>query len=112
MANKIRITVGGINYSILSDDSEEYLKEIGRELELRMNYFAKKNPFLSTTMTAVLAALEGYDNAKKAKAENEMLKTEINRLVAEIAVLRSNASETAKAQSFLDNIIDYEDEEF
>lgn len=111
MANKIRITVGGINYSIMSDDSEEYLKEIGRELELRMNYFAKKNPFLSTTMTAVLAALEGYDNAKKARAENEQLKAEINRLVSELAVLKSQASPKHTAQSFLDEVLDDADEE-
>ncbi|MBQ3817222.1 MAG: cell division protein ZapA [Clostridia bacterium] len=111
MANKIRITVGGINYSIVSDESEEYLKELGAGLELRMNYFAKKNPFLSTTMTAVLAALEGYDNAKKAKAENEKLKSEINRLIAEIAVLKSNSNEKyAVSQSFLDEALDEADE--
>ncbi len=96
MANKIRLTVGGIKYSIISDDSEEYLRELGRELELRLDYFAKKNPFLSTTMVAVLAALEGYDNAKKAQLENERLKSEVNRLTCELAIQKSN-SQIAKA---------------
>lgn len=91
MANKIRITVGGIKYSVISDDSKEYLKELGRELELRLDYFAKKNPFLSTTMVAVLAALEGYDNAKKAQLENEQLKSEVNRLTCELAIQKSNS---------------------
>lgn len=91
MANKIRLTVGGIKYSIISDDSEEYLRELGRELDLRLDYFAKKNPFLSTTMVAVLAALEGYDNAKKAQLENERLKSEVNRLTCELAIQKSNS---------------------
>ena len=90
MPNKIRLTVGGIQYSVVSDDSEEYIKSIGRELEMRMNYFAQKNPFLSTTMTAVLAAMEGFDAAHKAHEENEHLKAEMNKLLGEMAVLKSN----------------------
>ncbi len=90
MANKIRLTVGGINYSIMSDKSEEELTKLGRELELRMDHFAKKNPFLSTTMVAVLAALESYDNEANLRRENEELKAEINRLVGENTILKSN----------------------
>lgn len=90
MENKIRLTVGGINYSIMSDESEEYLTKLGRELELRMDYFAKKNPFLSTTMVAVLAALESYDNLTRTRMENEELKAEINRLIGENTILKSN----------------------
>lgn len=103
MANKIRITVGGIKYSVISDDSEEYLKELGRELELRLDYFAKKNPFLSTTMVAVLAALEGYDNAKKAQLENEQLKSEINRLTCELAIQKSNSQVASTDRKGSDN---------
>ncbi len=90
MTNKIRLTVGGINYSIMSDQSEETLTQLGRELELRMDYFAKKNPFLSTTMVAVLAALESYDNESKLRLENEELKAELNRLIGENTILKSN----------------------
>ena len=103
MANKIRITVGGIKYSVISDDSEEYLKELGRELELRLDCFAKKNPFLSTTMVAVLAALEGYDNAKKAQLENEQLKSEINRLTCELAIQKSNSQVASADRKDSDN---------
>ena len=92
MANKIRLTVGGITYSVISEDSEEYLKELGRELDARLEYLAKKNPCLSTAMVAILAALEGFDNAKKAQPENERLKIEITRLASEAAVAKSEAS--------------------
>ena len=32
MANKIRITVGGIDYIISSEDEEVYVRKIGEEL--------------------------------------------------------------------------------
>lgn len=92
MANKIRITIGGIQYSVISEDSQEYLSRLGRELELRMDHLAKKNPFLSTTMIAVLAALEGMDSAKKESQENERLRSEVNRLLEELAMARSEIS--------------------
>jgi len=52
MLNKIRFVVGGITYSIMSEDSAEYIESLGRELDHKMDALAKQNPFLSTTMTA------------------------------------------------------------
>ena len=77
MAQQIKFTVGGIQYCIVSDDDEAYIKSIGAELEHKMDTIAKKSPFLSTTMVAVLAALDAYDNAKKANAEIDRLKLEL-----------------------------------
>ena len=66
MANKIRITVGGIDYVIASDDDETYVRKIGDELNAKLDGLARKNPYLSTTMVAILAALDYCDEAKKA----------------------------------------------
>ena len=92
MSNKIRLTVGGIQYSIISEDSQEYLTQLGRELERQLDYLAKRNPFLSTTMIAVLAALDGMDSSKKTNLENEGLRGEINRLNEELTIARSEAA--------------------
>lgn len=73
MLNQIKLTVGGIKYTVKSDESEEYLTEIGNELEQRMRLITKKNPMLSTTMVAIMAALEATDEAKKAKMRLEKL---------------------------------------
>ncbi len=83
MANVVRITVGGIPYSISSEESENYIKSIANELEIRMNHLAKTKPFLSTTMVAVMTALEAYDTAKKAQNENAELRLQIKRLMEE-----------------------------
>ena len=91
MANIIRITVGGIPYSISCEDDEAYVKSLANELESRMNTLAKNKPFLSTTMVAVMSALEAFDTAKKTAAENEQLRLEIKRLMEEAACARLDA---------------------
>ena len=80
MANQIRINVGGINYTVKSDESAEYLKELGEELEQRLRRITKQSPTASTTMAAIIAALEAADEAKKAKLELEVLKEQYKKL--------------------------------
>lgn len=74
MLNQIKLTVGGVNYTVKSDDSEEYLNELGEDLEQRLRRITKRNPTLSTAMVAIMAALEASDEAKKAKLELDELK--------------------------------------
>ena len=91
MPNKIRFTVGGISYSVYSEDSEEYIREIGRELERKMDRLAKQKPFLSTTMTAVQAAMDAMDYAKKCEKQNDNLASELKEMTERCAVARSDA---------------------
>ena len=44
MANQIKLTVGGINYTVKSDESAEYLEQLGDELEERLRRITKRNP--------------------------------------------------------------------
>ena len=89
MPNIIRITVGGIPYSISCDDDEAYARAIASELEHRMDVLAKNKPFLSTTMVAVMTALDCLDQSKKTTAENEKLRLEVKRLTEESACRRA-----------------------
>ncbi len=79
MANQISLTVGGIRYTVKSDESEEYLKELGDELEQRIRRITKRSPTISTTMVAIMAALEAADEAKKAKLETGRLKARLEK---------------------------------
>ena len=85
MSNKIRIKVGGMEYCLNSDDDELYVKNLAAELDRRLDSIAKKSPFLSTTMAAVVAALEYADSAKKQSRENEELRYELRRALEETA---------------------------
>ncbi len=91
MANNIRLKIGGIEYSISSEDDEAYIRRIAGELERRMNTVQARSPFLSTTMAAVMTALETLDEAKKAELESEKLRLEIKRLLEETACAKMDA---------------------
>lgn len=91
MANNIRLKIGGIEYSISSEDDEAYIRRIAGELERKMNTVQARSPFLSTTMAAVMTALEALDEAKKAEAESENLRLEIKRLLEETACAKMDA---------------------
>ena len=56
-----------------------------------MNTVQARSPFLSTTMAAVMTALEALDEAKKVEAESENLRLEIKRLLEETACAKMDA---------------------
>ncbi len=96
MANTIKFTVGGIHYAIASDDSEEYIRALGRELERKMDVLAKQNPFLSTTMVAVLAAMDASDAQKKAENECADLRRQLKEMTERYAVARGDADRLSR----------------
>lgn len=89
---QIKFTVGGIQYCINSDEDEAYIKGIASELEQQMDNIAKKSPFLSTTMVAVVAALDAYDHAKKANNEIERLRLELKSAMEQTAIANLEAN--------------------
>lgn len=96
MSNKIRLKIGGIEYSVTTDDDESYILSLGAELERNMKTIQAKSPFLSTSMAAVMTALEALDESRKQKAENEKLRLENKRLLEEAAMARLDADITRK----------------
>ena len=91
MSNKIRVKVGGMEYCLNSDDDELYIKNLAAELDRRLDAIAKQSPFLSTTMTAVVAALEYSDQAKKQSRENDELRQDLRRALEDTACAKLEA---------------------
>lgn len=91
MANVIRMKIGGIEYSVTSEDDEAYIRSLGSELEIRIDAIQKRSPFLSTTMSAIVAALDCLDERKKCEQENERLRLEIKKLLEETACAKLDA---------------------
>ncbi|MBQ2677138.1 MAG: cell division protein ZapA [Clostridia bacterium] len=96
MANKIRLNIGGMDIYVSTDDEEIYMQGLGNELNQHMQDMMHKNSFLSTTMAAVITALEYCDNAKKSKAQVETLNAQIARLTEEVAGARMESDEARR----------------
>ncbi|MBR7071225.1 MAG: cell division protein ZapA [Clostridia bacterium] len=103
MPNNVRFTVGGIQYSVSGEESEEYIRSIARELERKMDAIAKQNTFLSTTMVAVMAAMDSLDRAQKVTEENNQLRDQLKEMTEKYAIARSDADQSARRlQELLD----------
>ena len=56
--NKVKLSIGGTEYSILAEDDVKYVQELGKELDIAFSKIMKANMSLSTTQAAVLLALD------------------------------------------------------
>lgn len=75
--NKVKLTVCGSEYSILTDDSVEYTAALGDELNEKITGILNDNAGVSVTQAAVLSALEYCDMYKKAEKSADNLRGQI-----------------------------------
>ncbi len=80
MAEKNRLTVkiGDKDYTLVSEESREYMLEVADFVDRQMSAVLKQNSRLSTAMVAVLTALNSADEyCKMKRKEDEYIKTVI-----------------------------------
>ena len=110
-AEKIKLTICGANYVVMSEESEEYIQELAARLDEDMNNLMSNMPSASVTAAAIVTALgyldelnkaeNGADNmrsqikdyledAAKAKLAAEQARREVERLQKEVLRLRES----------------------
>lgn len=75
--NKVRVTIAGITYSLLTDETAEYTTELAAEVDAKLAEMQGANPFMSTNQAAVVLAIEFADKAKKAEQTAEGYREQI-----------------------------------
>ena len=75
--NKVKLTICGAEYVIASGEENEYMVELGNEVDEKITSILRQNPRISVTQAAVLAALEFADAEKKATSDAEKLRSSI-----------------------------------
>lgn len=85
MANRLSVKLDGQEYTIVSEESREYMLEISDIVNNKLSDIKIQNNKLSTSMAALLVALNLADDLKKAQkahkellAENEDLKKRLD----------------------------------
>jgi cell division protein ZapA (FtsZ GTPase activity inhibitor) len=96
VANKIRLTIGGIEYMVVSEEDETFVRKIGEDLNFKLDEIKKQNQFLSTTMVAVLAALDYSEQLAKSKQECQQLQLQLKNAVEDAACARLNSEEACR----------------
>ncbi|MCI6771720.1 MAG: cell division protein ZapA [Oscillospiraceae bacterium] len=89
--NKVKLNIGGAEYSILTDDDASYAIALGKEVDLALDKIMKENPRLSMTQAAVMLALSYADEYKKTSTSAEHLREQIKDYLDDASDAKSKA---------------------
>lgn len=88
--NKVVVRIAGKDYTLVGSESDEYIQKIGLYIDRKMVEILRMNSRLSTSMAAVLTAVNIADDLFKAlesesqlKKENKKYQEELDRLKEE-----------------------------
>lgn len=74
---KIKLTIGGAEYAITTDEPEEYVRRLGEEVDRAMAEAMNGNARISANMAAVLVAITKADQAHKAIESADRLREQM-----------------------------------
>ena len=90
MANKLSVTICGRKYTLVSDESPEYIQEMASYVDGKMKEVTEKNPTLGAATAALIAAVNIADEKRKveiiARRKVDAQNLEIARLRQELAM--------------------------
>lgn len=86
--NKVNVRIAGKDYTLVGVESEEYMQKIGLYIDKKMNEIMKVNTRLSTSMAAVLTAINIADDYYKCHESEKDLQKELNDLTSELERLK------------------------
>ena len=85
--NRVKVVIGGISYSLTSEDSAAYIKKVAALVDSKMKEIGEMSSYLTNNSKAVLTAiniaddfLKRNDKVREVINENEQLKRKINEL--------------------------------
>lgn len=87
--NKVYVRIAGKDYTLMGVESDEYIQRIAMYIDKKMNEILKVNNKLSTSMAAVLTAVNVADDYVKAHESEHHLKKELKHAYEELEKLRN-----------------------
>lgn len=88
--NKVKVTICGKEYSLRTDESPEYIKNLAVRTEKEINDLVKLKPGFGIQNAAVFVALTSLDEAAKSNAAVENIRSQIKTYMNEAAKARSS----------------------
>ncbi len=86
--NKVEIRIAGKDYSIVGTESVEYIHRIGLYVDKKMTDIMRTSNKLSTSMAAVLTAINVSDDFFKCYESEQNLKKELKKAAEQLEKLK------------------------
>ncbi len=89
--NKVRLTIGGLDYRLTTDTDTNYIKNLGEEVDEFITDLLQNHPKLSQVQASVLCALEYADRYHQAERNADYLKAQIQVYMEDAAKAKTEA---------------------
>ncbi len=89
--NKVRLNIGGADYTITTEDDPKYVMALGDELDSLLTRTLRENNRLSVTQAAILLALDYADQCKKAEISADNLRSQIKEYLEDASRAKMDA---------------------
>ena len=94
--NRIRLNICGCECALCSDDSENYIRSVGDEVQKTIDGVMEKNERVSVTLAAIITALSYCDDSHKAQSSADNLRTQIKNYLEDSSHARMEAEEAKR----------------
>jgi cell division protein ZapA len=101
--NKVDVRIAGKDYTLVGSESDEYIQKVGLYIDKKMNEIMKANGRLSTSMAAVLTAINVADDFFKAHDAENNLRKELKKAQDELEKLRETNKVISSENAILNN---------
>lgn len=106
--NKVVIRIAGKDYTLVGTESDEYIQKVGLYIDKKMHEILTRNSSFSTSLAAVLTAINVADDFFKSREneliirkEKENIKEELDRLRGENLLLKEEKNTLASKNTAL-----------
>ena len=96
--NRVKLIIADCEMSVVSDDSEEYIRETGARVDEYIRNLMNRAPSMSTTLAAIFTALDFCDEATKEKETADNLRSQIKDYFDDAAKAREELERAQKSE--------------
>ena len=99
--NRLKANICGTSYTLVSEESMSYMRDLVAQVDAQMSEIVTNDPRMSTTMAAVLTALDNADRANKENRAADELRLQLKRMVDECEHLKDQLAAARQEQDRL-----------
>jgi cell division protein ZapA len=89
MKNKVEVMICGNKYTVTAQESRDYILRVAEYVDGCMREMITQNPSLSTTMTAVLTAINICDEYFKVKNGTDNMRSQLQKYIDDASAARA-----------------------
>ena len=99
--NKVELRIAGKDYTIVGTEPEEYIQKVGHYIDKKMTEISRNSSSLSTSLAAVLTAINVADDFFKSRESEQDARKELKRALDELESLKEENQRLLQEKSTL-----------